>query len=215
MTTIDCPKWERSWDDSISASTLTCQVGNAYKEAIANAKSKIIELDDIKRWHRIMFEGLVPLDEYAGDFRQDDSTRPCLGKNVGVGSIPGEEFHRVIYSMESLIVQIRESIALLEVGWSTKDNRDKAFGLAVIIGDLIGNFIRIHPFINGNGRTSRIIWAAALVRFGVKPQFRIHPRPDSPYGSVMKAAMAGDNKPLQMMVLQHLAQPQHPPILAA
>ncbi|MDA1050309.1 MAG: FAD-dependent oxidoreductase [Planctomycetota bacterium] len=75
------------------------------------------------------------------------------------------------------------------------------------VGASIRNFgmIQIHPFLNGNGRASRILWAWGLVRFGVPIQGRIHLRPDPPYNDVMREAMRGNYGPLALQILQHLS----------
>ena len=200
MTLNNCP----NWGDSIPDPSRD-QVAASYRNAIATAQSKTIELDDVKNWHKSLFEEVVPVSYYAGNFRQDDLQRPCLGVDVRVGAHPGISFRHVVGHLEILFSQIRTSISKMELSWATLSPVDRAFQIAVIICELIGKFIQIHPFINGNGRLSRLIWAVALVRFGVSPQYRIHPRPFQPYGRIMESCMQGDFRPVQLCVLQHLS----------
>jgi hypothetical protein len=68
-------------------------------------------------------------------------------------------------------------------------------GLAAII-DLAAwahaEWVRIHPFANGNGRTARL-WANYLfMRYGPPPAVRLRPRPDGGYREAAAAAMSGD-----------------------
>jgi hypothetical protein len=56
-------------------------------------------------------------------------------------------------------------------------------------------WVRIHPFANGNGRTARL-WANSLaMRYGVPPFVRLRPRPETGYGEAGAKAMQGDWKP--------------------
>jgi hypothetical protein len=53
-------------------------------------------------------------------------------------------------------------------------------------------WVRIHPFANGNGRTARL-WANFIaMRYGLPPFVRLHPRPERGYGAAASAAMRGD-----------------------
>ena len=55
-------------------------------------------------------------------------------------------------------------------------------------------WVRIHPFANGNGRTARL-WANCLVmRYGLPPFIRLRPRPNSGYAAAGASAMQGDWK---------------------
>ena len=56
-------------------------------------------------------------------------------------------------------------------------------------------WVRIHPFANGNGRTARL-WANSLaVRYGLPPFIRLRPRPNADYGDAGAKSMQGDWKP--------------------
>ena len=56
-------------------------------------------------------------------------------------------------------------------------------------------WVRIHPFRNGNGRTARLWANALLMRYGLPPFVRLRPRPDGGYGAAGAAAMDGDRQP--------------------
>ncbi len=56
-------------------------------------------------------------------------------------------------------------------------------------------WVRIHPFTNGSGRTARL-WANFLaMRYGLPPFVRLRPRPDAGYEDDGAKAMQGDWKP--------------------
>lgn len=56
-------------------------------------------------------------------------------------------------------------------------------------------WVRMHPFANGNGRTARIWANAILMRYGLPPAVRLRPRPGGAYGLAGAAAMEGDWRP--------------------
>ncbi|QEG23888.1 Fic/DOC family protein [Mariniblastus fucicola] len=171
----------------------------------------MIELGDVKEWHGEVFDGLPPAgyEYYAGNFRQIDLNRPCLDYPVGVAGIQGSLPREVLGDTEALFSNTRANALSVEIKWPTLEPKQRAYHLAVVIGELVGRFIQIHPFRDGNGRMSRMLWAVALARFGVSPQCRIHPSPnrDAPktaYGDLMAACMKGNFLPLQMQILRYL-----------
>ena len=67
-------------------------------------------------------------------------------------------------------------------------------------------FIRIHPFNNGNGRTGRILMNLVALKFGYKPLELYHREGDSRkiYIDAMKAADKGDFNPLMTLIGKEL-----------
>lgn len=59
-----------------------------------------------------------------------------------------------------------------------------------------GEWVRIHPFANGNGRTARMLGNAILVRYGLPPVFRLRPRPLGSYATAATASMDADHLPM-------------------
>jgi hypothetical protein len=69
---------------------------------------------------------------------------------------------------------------------------------------LHGNWVRIHPFANGNGRTARL-WANwAALRYGLPPFVTVNPHPHDPYGAAAAAWMAGDDQVMVAVLEQML-----------
>lgn len=208
---INCPEWSSDGPPTREGA-FRQSVRAAYRAAEAAAMRKIVDPPTCCRWHYTMFREQVPLDYYAGNLRQDDPSRPCLQTDVAVEGIAGVPYQRVISEMQRLFERSRFEVARLETGWSQLAPQQRTMRLAIILGELIGGFIRIHPFINGNGRSSRLLWAWGLIRFGVPPQVRIRRHPENPtYNFVMAQAMRGDFAPLAPFILTHLAQ--RPPAL--
>lgn len=67
-------------------------------------------------------------------------------------------------------------------------------------------FIRIHPFNNGNGRTGRIIMNLAAMKLGYRPLELYFREGDGRkiYIEAMKAADKGDFEPLATLVRKEL-----------
>ena len=55
-----------------------------------------------------------------------------------------------------------------------------------------GEWIRIQPFPNGNGRTARILVNVVALRYGLPAVLRMRPRPGAAYAWVARQAMEGD-----------------------
>lgn len=207
MTTLlvcECPAWT---DDIPEAKQEVFRraTAAAYAEALRGSRRSIASVEHICFWHKIMFACVAPLPYYAGGVRCDDPDRPCLGVNVEVAGVAGCPYHNAPDAFSGMIDESRRRIALSEVWWDAMTPRERVLRLSQVLAYLIGEFIRTHPFLNGNGRTSRVLWAWGLRRFGVPPQCRIAPRPASPYGEVMAKAMNGDDISLALLILQHLA----------
>jgi hypothetical protein len=142
-----------------------------------------------------MMEGLnVPDRRYVGAFRGEpglERIQVRVGANYGVDSVEvSEELARFEKKLQALVAEMD---LLLPV-----DQELDADQLAAII-DLCAwvhaEWIRIHPFANGNGRTARL-WANSLaVRYGLPPFIRLRPRPNAGYGDAGAQSMQGDWKP--------------------
>lgn len=67
-------------------------------------------------------------------------------------------------------------------------------------------FIRIHPFNNGNGRTGRILMNIVALKFGYKPLELYHREGDSrkTYIDAMKLADNGNLEPLTTLIRKEL-----------
>ncbi|MVN22690.1 Fic family protein [Mucilaginibacter arboris] len=67
-------------------------------------------------------------------------------------------------------------------------------------------FVRIHPFNNGNGRTGRILMNIVALKFGYKPLELYHREGNSRkvYIEAMKSADKGDFEPLTNLIRKEL-----------
>jgi len=198
----DCPPWDGEID---SNDNRFVQAQRTVRQDISKrCQQSLIESKDLRRWHRTLFSSFVPLDYYAGYYRQNDLDRPCLGIDVHIANITGAPFKIVHECMNRLIDNFRNHLIHFELAWVRLTPQERAFRTATLLARAIGEFIRIHPFLQGNGRTSRCLWIWGLSRFNIPIQVGIAPRPNQPYSEIMARSMHGDDKPLMDCIFLHL-----------
>ena len=111
---------------------------------------------DLRQVHYLMFSGVHP---WAGQFR-----RP--GELAVVSGYPAADPQRIERELELAVRQMRE---LLESA-----NRNPHEMIAALAFFHV-RFERVHPFLDGNGRTGRVILAVQFEKvFGALPKFTNH-----------------------------------------
>lgn len=202
-STGSCPEWV----EDVPADRLAefkALLAGVQQLILSSANRAVLAPTDVCGWHQHLFNATVPLDYYAGNFRCAKAEWPCLAVNVAVGGVAGSDYRFAGRHVELVFKHLREQLTSVELGWSSLSPGERAYQVAVLTANLVGGFIRIHPFVNGNGRTSRLLWRWCLFRFGVPPQHQVHPRPNPPYAEIMAQAMRGNYGPLALFVLTHL-----------
>jgi fido (protein-threonine AMPylation protein) len=168
--------------------------------------------DLVKSWHKEMFEGIAPHADYVGQFRDKDRTSHCLQDyEVIVGDVPGTDSSRVLVEVESYFRDFNLELNLLESSFPTGNGRPPTLEEVSEVVELAawahGEWVRIHPFANGNGRTARLLANYVLIRFGFGPALTIRPRPDQPYGKAARASMKeGDHRLMEAVIWRLLAE---------
>jgi hypothetical protein len=171
-------------------------LGRVLKEIVRAAERREIPtLQAPKHWQSQIMEGLhVPDRRYVGAFRGEpglERVQVRVGAHYGLDSVEvSEELARFEKKLQALVAELD---ALLPI-----DRELDADQLAAVI-DLCAwvhaEWVRIHPFANGNGRTARL-WANSLAfRYGLPPFIRLRPRPNADYGDAGAKSMQGDWKP--------------------
>jgi hypothetical protein len=152
-------------------------------------------VEDARRWQRDSMAGLdVPDEKYRGRFRGEpglETMRVRIGDREGVA--PADVSDALAAFEETL----QRAVSVLDTRYPSGHELD-ADGFGAVI-DLCAwahaEWVRIHPFANGNGRTARIWANALLMRYGLPPAVRLRPRPDGGYGLAGAAAMHGNWRP--------------------
>lgn len=158
----------------------------------------------LRQWHRSLMRGLETPDSFfVGRFRGE----------VGMGDV-------------EVFVLGRSGVSAWAVGGALTRFAQQLGGVLTVLDDRIppgseaplvlhdaiteacawahSEWIRIHPFRNGNGRIARLlaVWIAA--RYGLPPFVNIRPRPDGEYASAAAAGMDGDYQPTARLFVRLL-----------
>ena len=182
------------WD--ANSPRLRQNLSNVLRDARGRARRRDqLTVEDARRWQRDSMAGLdVPDDKYRGRLRGEtglETTRVWIGGREGVAPAG------VAAELAGFERTLQRAVSVLDARYPVGQELD-ADGLAAVI-DLCAwahaEWVRIHPFANGNGRTARIWANALLMRYGLPPAVRLRPRPDGGYGLAGVAAMDGDWRP--------------------
>ena len=181
------------WDED--SPELRQNLANILDEIARQSSERPTPTKELARhWQRAFMQGLKAEPRYVGTFRGEpglERTGVKIGRYYGVraANVAGEltkfeqTFQRAVARLD----------AALPVG--KKLNADEAAAVIDLCAWAHAEWIRIHPFANGNGRTARL-WANFLaMRYGLPPFVRLRPRPDDGYGDAGASAMQGDWRP--------------------
>ena len=206
MSLLPCPKWVT---DDPSKLPVIAQAASAIYDFFTrqNPKGYILGYGDLKEWHRKLFTKVVPVPYYAGNFRGTDKAKPCLDTPIYVANIPGAAAKDVEAEMKAFSEQldkaIRNTDEYVAKNISSIAKLQAAAQLAAYAG---GSVIKIHPFINGNGRVARLTMNFILHRYLGKTPFFID-RPSHPDYSTASALVMRDGNyvPLYQYLVEILA----------
>lgn len=183
------------WDENSDA--LIKNLGKAYRQSRDQAFSRQLPSADLARgWHETMLEGLgVPDPAYVGRFRGESGLEDYW---VRVGGQPGVPPSEVAADLEHFEATLKRAIDELDrriPQAGSPINEDQLNAVIELCAWTHAEWVRIHPFANGNGRTARIWAGFVAMRYGLPPFVRLRPRPDGGYGAACSKAMKGDWKP--------------------
>jgi hypothetical protein len=169
-----------NWDED--SPRLRDNLTQVLKEIARRAGLREIPTVELaRRWQRSFMEGLnVPDSRYAGAFRGErglENIQVKVGANRGVNAMRiAAALRRFEATLQTLVADLDK---LLPIGHEL--DADELAAVIDLCAWVHAEWIRIHPFANGNGRTARL-WANSLaMRYGLPPFIRLRPRPNSGY----------------------------------
>ena len=152
-------------------------------------------LDAARKWQADTMVGLgVPEPEFVGRFRGEAGVANIRVWVGGAEGVPPADVAKQLHDFEQ---RLQSVVAVLDRRYPAEQELD-ADGLAAVIDVSAwahSEWVRIHPFVNGNGRTARMWANSLLMRYGLPPVVQLRPRPDGGYAAAGARAMAGDWKP--------------------
>ena len=182
MTPSPCPEWPSEDPTSLLPSIIK-GMRSVEKFIYAHARHFQLKASDLKVWHGQLFREVVPVGYYAGHFRSDDLRYPCIAVNVGVGPYPGAPFSEVPNRMGRFSSDLSYYTARTDTYVRDASDPKKQLEAAAQLAAFCAcKIVQIHPFINGNGRISRLAANFFLHRYGLRFALdRLRPtRPTSP-----------------------------------
>jgi hypothetical protein len=179
-----------------------------HRFILKRASSRFLLSPEIKIWHERVFRGVVPLSYHAGNFRSDSRDRPCLAQEIQIGGSSGAPYRDVPHLMQELSDEMRIAIIATDKYVSSGPTAThKARAVVQLAALYAGKIIQIHPFINGNGRMSRLLTNYVLCRYGYPTAYYdSYPRPGGDYAAANAACMSGNFSPLYQYLLVCLGQ---------
>ncbi len=189
-------------DDPADAARIVTNVAVAIADAAARARTRAtITARDLREWHSIIYDGcVVPSTAYIGHFRGEPEP-DVADYEVGFGpTMPDGYPDRVGVWAADVAAALAEFFASLEAALTTLDGVvapgtrpvevDVLHEIVGVVAAAHGEWVRIHPFVNGNGRTARLLAARVALRYGLPIFVTLKPRPhDVAYARAARTSM--------------------------
>lgn len=182
------------WD--ADSSQLSINLTQLLYEAVMWARARgDVSIELARHWQKTMMRGLqAPDSRYVGAFRGEpglEDVEVLVAKQYGV---PAAEVVEDLSRFEATLQRRVTGLDAL-IRSNAELDADQLNQVIDLCAWAHAEWVRIHPFANGNGRTARV-WANSLaMRYGLPPFIRLRPRPNSGYGYAGAQAMFGDWKP--------------------
>lgn len=183
------------------------------------------DADRARDWHARLYAGCqVPVPGYVGHFRGDPAVKELVGYEIGIGrrrrdGLPeklGVFSKDLAAEIPRLITQIQAGITQLDSALNPglrPVTNDAVEAVVLLTARVHGEWIRLHPFANGNGRTARV-WANFIaLRYSLPAFVVVKPRPEgNAYARAGQSAMGrppdfvGDHRPITAVFARMLTQ---------
>lgn len=193
------------WNDDATrdAALLVRNSAQLVGDLSASATSRALpKLGEVLGWHSTIYTGCsVPVPGYIGHLRGDESVPELVGYEVGVGpaqadGLPekvgvwsatvADQVRQLLRSIHAAVLQLDAALPA-KVRPTTVAEIDAVIQLTAIVH---GEWLRIHPFANGNGRTARAWTSWLALRYSLPLFVTVKPRPvDTAYVAAGKASM--------------------------
>ncbi len=182
------------WD--ADSPELAANLERVLREIVRDARARVLpSVEAARRWHEETMHGLdVPDRKYVGAFRGE----PGLERvQVRIGAHFGVAAEEVAQALEQFERRLRRVVRALDerIPLGTELAADQVAAILDVCAWAHAEWVRLHPFANGNGRTARLWVDSIVTRYGLPPFVPPRPRPSGAYGAAGEQAMLGHWKP--------------------
>ena len=148
----------------------------------------------IREWQTLIMLGLTPTDgEPFGVFRGEAGLEDYVVK-IGdhLGALPEDVARELAQFDRKLTERLNDLDDTIRCEPFDEPTEDDLESVIILCAWAHGEWVRIHPFPNGNGRTARILVNSIAQRYGLPAFMGIRPRPGSEYERIAWEAMVGN-----------------------
>ncbi len=190
------------WDED--SSQLRANLHRVLSDIRRDALQRVEPTVEAARaWQSNTMHGLAtPGPQYVGRFRGEVGLEDC---EVAIGNSHGVAALQVATELKAFEEKLQKIVGVLDrkIRLGQHMNADDVADVIDLCAWVHSEWVRIHPFDNGDGRTARL-WANCMaMRYGLPPFVRPRPRPDGGYGTAAQAAMKGRWQPT-VPVFRHM-----------
>ena len=147
----------------------------------------------------------VPDPRYVGALRGEPGLERVQVRVNGRYGIAARDVGHALADFERTLQPIIERLDQ-HIPAGIDPNADQTAAVLEVCAWVHAEWIRIHPFTNGNGRTARLWVNGIVMRYNLPPFLRLRPRPDLDYGAAGAEAMLGHWEPTIAVLRQALEQ---------
>lgn len=193
------------------ANLLPPRIATVLEEIAMKTLDGVAFVLDSRSVHERLFAGLVLAgqpDYFAGHYRGEDYPH-LKGYTVGIQGNPsvGAPPNLVAQEMKRFQVGVRHYLRQFDTAAARVQDRSKKLLTVVpFAAHVFSEFLRIHPYANGNGHIGRIMLVALMMRYGFTTRtFPIEPGPSQ------HSQAEAHNYNLSIYLAQHGHPPHVPP----
>lgn len=181
------------WDDD--SQRLCKNLNRVLRKIRDNAHRRDVpSVEDARDWHKDTMAGLyADHKEFIGGFRGEGGIELKHYK-VAIGDAAGVPPARVAEALKNFEKRLQKATKALDNSFSLGDelDADRLNAVLELAAWVHTEWVRIHPFANGNGRTARLWANFIMLRYGLPPVVGLRPRPDVGYAAAAARAMKGE-----------------------